>query len=190
MPPMAFSSSTRVFGWVRWPRFYDHVAGLARANASPKTTDVTSTVWSIPPLAGDRWLELRVNLQPRRQRRSFHCTHEVYNYASAPPHAMVVDFANAHVGGGCFNNGFVQEESMVMQSTDFAVRLHRHRQTLREWEAVSYQGVYMDAWWSREEAAKKQNMDTSKILHAQSPPLTIIAVDAPYMAHMGTGTRQ
>ena len=39
----------------------------------------------------------------------------------------------------------------------------------------------MDAWWDRDECAKKENLDLNRIVHQQSAPLTIFAVNAPHM---------
>jgi tRNA A37 N6-isopentenylltransferase MiaA len=99
------------------------------------------------------------------------------------PGTLVVDFANKHVGGGCFSGGFVQEEQMVAQSVDFAVRLHKDRQSLSETQAMSYEGIHIDAWWPRDDAAKKERLDVSAIQPCASNPLTILAVDAPKLGH-------
>merc|ERR1712050_230524 len=46
----------------------------------------------------------------------------------------------------------------------------------------TFEGVHIDAWWNREEAAKKTELNTRNIQHCQSEPLTIVAVDAPVLA--------
>eukprot|EP00931_Biecheleriopsis_adriatica_P047475 TRINITY_DN27373_c0_g1_i1.p1 TRINITY_DN27373_c0_g1~~TRINITY_DN27373_c0_g1_i1.p1 ORF type:complete len:483 (-),score=74.66 TRINITY_DN27373_c0_g1_i1:110-1558(-) len=158
--------------------FYNRIAALAVTSPVQKQTDIVSKLWAVE---GDRWLQQKVNLEPRQRRRAFRCIPNVYDYSSVPARTMVVDFANKKVGGGCFGGGFVQEEQMVTQSMDFAVRLHKHRQTLAQHQAVSYEGVHMDAWWDREAAAMKEHLDTWRIQHRQSAPLTIFAIDAPVM---------
>ena len=114
---------------------YNRVALFAEANSWGKDTALESKVWS---LRGAGWLLLPINLDRRSERGSFRCIPDVYNYTGAPPGTLVVDFANACVGGGCFGPGLVQEEQMVMQSTDFAARLHAHRQKLRWHQGISY----------------------------------------------------
>ena len=84
-------------------------------------------------------------------------------------------------GGGCFSRGFVQEEQIVAQSNDFTIRLHKHRQRLFWNQGISYQGVYMDACWSRDAAEKKIALRLTDIHAQRSNPLTILAVDAPSM---------
>ena len=72
---------------------------------------------------------------------------------------------------------------MVAQSTDFAARLYYSRERLDNWnDAVSYEGIYMDAWWNREACAQKDDLDASRIQSRRSQSLTIFAVDAPNMA--------
>eukprot|EP00971_Amphidinium_carterae_P140426 2782598-Amphidinium_carterae.2 len=85
--------------------------------------------------------------------------------------SLIVDFANRHVGGGCFHSGFVQEEQMVAQSTDLAAYLYNEGPvTLDDRQVFSLQNVYMDAWWTREAAAKKERLLTSDIQDAISMP--------------------
>mmetsp|Transcript_118163 Transcript_118163/g.220950 ORF Transcript_118163/g.220950 Transcript_118163/m.220950 type:complete len:537 (-) Transcript_118163:136-1746(-) len=160
--------------------FYDGVAALARHAERVKRTDLVSRTWSLK-YNSQSWLELPVNLNPRNERASFQCVPDVYSYAGAPTGTLVVDFANQHVGGGCFGSGFVQEEQMVVQSTDFAVFLNRHRERLNKFSGASYEGVHMDAWWPRDEAAKKESLDFKAIQSCESNPLTILALDAPVM---------
>jgi len=90
-----------------------------------------------------------------------------------------VDFANKWVGGGCFDSGFVQEEQMVSQSTDMAICLSQNGARLRPDEVATFEGVHMDAWWSRKDAAQKLKMSLNAIVPELSEPLVIIAVDAP-----------
>lgn len=157
---------------------FDRVAKIARTYA--KDSDVTSTLWS---LQGDQWLQQPINLQPLCKRPSLQCIPDVYCYSEVPAGTVVVDFANRHVGGGCFSKGFVQEEQLVAQSTDFAMRLHRHREFLGDSDAVSYEGVHIDAWWPRVDAAMKEGLSPDAIQPCCSAPLTILAVDAPVMRH-------
>ena len=157
---------------------YDHIAGIARSRPSPKEGDVTSSVWSL----GENWPNRPVNLLSRAQRADcFHCSNDVYMYEHLPANTLVVDFANRHVGGGCFGKGFVQEEQMVVQSTDFAARLHSNRDYITENGAVTYEGVHIDAWWPRNAAAKKDQLGWDDIQALHSRSLTILAVDAPRM---------
>ena len=79
---------------------------------------------------------------------------------------------------------------MVLQSTDFAARLHIHRETLSDSDCVTYDGIHMDAWWPRSEAAKKERLGPTAIVACRSPPLTILAVDAPVMRQVVTYSRQ
>mmetsp|Transcript_117165 Transcript_117165/g.303993 ORF Transcript_117165/g.303993 Transcript_117165/m.303993 type:complete len:487 (+) Transcript_117165:55-1515(+) len=162
---------------------YDLVAALAKRSPVPKHADVVSKSWFVE---GDRFLQQRVNLQPRKLRRSFRCLADVYDYSTVPAGTLIVDFANKKVGGGCFGGGFVQEEQMVAQSTDFAARLHRSREVLAKHQAASYEGVHMDAWWDFEACATKENLDNRCVQHKQSAPLTILAVDAPVMRNRET----
>jgi hypothetical protein len=163
-------------------RIFDFVAGIARGHN--KDTDVDSIHWR---LHGGQWLQKRVNLVPRRERRSFQCSADVYSYRGLPPHTLVVDFANRRVGGGCFGNGFVQEEQMVAQSSDFAARLLKKRDILGPSDAIAYRGVHMDVWWPRSAAAKKDMLQQAEVVDCHAGPLTILAVDAPRMVARGRG---
>ncbi len=55
------------------------------------------------------------------ERRNFFVIRDIYDYRELVANSIVVDFANKNVGGGCFGNGWVQEEQMVAQSTDLQV---------------------------------------------------------------------
>ena len=70
---------------------------------------------------------------------------------------------------------------MVAQSADFAVRLKAIRESIEEDGACTYEGVHMDIWWSREQAAHKRSVDFNRVEECPSKPFTIIAVDAPRM---------
>jgi len=167
--------------------FFDHVAEMARGGPA-KVGNVSSTIWK---LAGREWLNRPVNLERRADRKNFECVAEVYDYRNLPEHALIVDFANEHVGGGCFGAGFVQEEQMVLQSTDFATRLHKQREHIDRCGAVTYEGVHLDAWWPRHVAAKRDELSLAEMVPlkaAESRPLTILAVDAPYMKNRGAYT--
>ena len=156
--------------------FFDLAAQVART--CEKKTDVISKVWSVQ---GDAWLQTALNLQPRVERPNLKCVADVYDYKEAPSKTLVVDFSFNKVGGGCFGNGFVQEEQIVAQSADFAAFLKGHRATLGEDNACTYEGVYMDIWWDREQAAHKGSVDFDRVQKCPSNPFTIIAVDAPMM---------
>ena len=157
-------------------KFFDLAAQVARTYE--KKTDVISKVWSVQ---GDAWLQTALNLQPRVERPNLECVADVYDYKEAPSKTLVVDFAFNKVGGGCFGNGFVQEEQIVAQSADFAAFLKGHRESLGEDNACTYEGVYMDIWWDREQAAHKGSVDFDRVQKCPSKPFTIIAVDAPMM---------
>ena len=158
--------------------FFDRAAEVARSNCKQRRTDVISKVWSV---RGDAWLQTALNLQPRLERPNLECVADVYDYREASRKTLVVDFACAKVGGGCFGNCFVQEEQIVAQSTDFAVFLQAHQERLQEDGACTYEGVHMDIWWSREQAAHKRSVDFNRVEECPSKPFTIIAVDAPMM---------
>ena len=107
-------------------KFFDLAAQVALT--CEKKTDVISKVWSVQ---GDAWLQTALNLQPRVERPNLECVADVYDYREAPSETLVVDFACNIVGGGCFRNGFVQEEQIVAQSADFAAFLKGHRESLQ-----------------------------------------------------------
>ena len=93
------------------------------------------------------------------------------------------DFANRHVGGACFGRAFVQEEQLVAQSADFAMRLKQHRDFIDENSAVTYEGVYIDIWWPRGNAGRDA-FKGGAVRDVFYGPVTIIAVDAPNMIKM------
>ena len=157
---------------------FDRAAAVALSYE--KHTDVRSTRWRVQ---GQQWLHLPIDLRPLSERASLECLPDVYSYGEAetPAGTLVVDFANKRVGGGCFGRGFVQEEQMVAQSTDFAMRLCCHRDLLQSRDAISYEGVHIDLWWPRSETAKKENLNLQSVSPCCSQPLTILAVDAPKM---------
>ena len=93
---------------------YGTFAKIALSSRVLKDGDVSSSVWNI---YSEACLDLLVNLTTRAERDSFRCKPELYDYKDCPPHTLIVDFANKHIGGGCFGGGFVQEEQMVCQST-------------------------------------------------------------------------
>jgi len=70
---------------------------------------------------------------------------------------------------------------MVAQSSDFACQLHQKRPWIGRSSAISYDGIHMDLWWTREAAAKKGHFEKGELQEAPSEPLTILAVDAPQM---------
>ena len=70
---------------------------------------------------------------------------------------------------------------MVAQSADFAARLYAHRPTLRDSEVVSFAGVHFDAWWDRDVAACKGAMSPYASLARPSPPLVVLAANAPHI---------
>lgn len=160
---------------------FDSVAAIARQRQQEKVVPLVTTRWWLT----DLWRSRPVNLQPRQERRNFSWLPDVFSYQDLQPNSLVVDFANRFVGGGCFGGGFVQEEQMVAQSTDFACRLHKAQEqdmdVLEPFEALSYAGVHMDAWWSREAAERKEGLANEDIQARGSEPLTILAVDAPVM---------
>merc|ERR1712232_334528 len=162
--------------------YFDYVAEIARGYAKDsKKTDIMSRRWRI---SEDDWMQHPINLQPLRERAGFHCIPDVYCYTGAPDGTMVVDFASTSVGGGYFRGFFGKEEQLVAQSTDFAMRLHKCRDTPGCSDAISYEGVHIDAWWSREHAGMQEQMDPNLAIQPCGPhPVTILAVDAPKMGH-------
>lgn len=170
---------------------FDKVAAIARQRQQEKEVPVVTTRWS---LSRDHWHSRPVNLQPRQERGNFNCLPDVFSYQDLEANSLVVDFANRYVGGGCFGGGFVQEEQMVAQSTDFACRLYKAQEqdmdVLEPFEALSYGGVHMDAWWSREAAERKEGLAHEDIQARGSEPLTILAVDAPVMGGQATYENQ
>jgi hypothetical protein len=56
-----------------------------------------------------------------------------------------------------------------------------HQQRLLWNEGISYEGVHMDAKWSRNAAENKTVLRLTDIQAQRSNPLTILAVDAPSM---------
>jgi len=156
---------------------FDRLSYLARRNADKKRTDVKRSKWSVE---GEEWKLFPINLQPLKHRaESFQIRADVYRYHSAPEGSLIIDFANKHVGGGWLGYGFVQEEQMLAQSTDFAISLKSRPTWLWPNEVATYEGVHMDVWWSREEAHKKLGMSLEAILPELSKQLVIVAADAP-----------
>ena len=140
---------------------YNKVAAIARPRGQEKLTDINSLVWTLEG-SHRAWLDLPVNLARRTDRENLCCSSKIYSYYDALAGTLVVDFANRRVGGGCFSGAFVQEEQLVMESADLATRLKTHRQILGWNQAISYEGVYMDAWWPRMQAAKKERIEVAK----------------------------
>ena len=159
-------------------RMFDHVAALALQRRSPKYSDIISKLWVLHGQNTD-WLSSPINLLPRKDRAIFLCQPDVYDMRYAPARTLIVDFANRHVGGGSFSSGFVQEEQLVMQSLDLTARLAAHRPLLNWSEAVTFEGIHFDAWWTREIAALKADIPLPEVRSITSPPMTVIAVNAP-----------
>lgn len=68
--------------------------------------------------------------QPFRPLQSkTYVTEKYYDYKSYYDDVedVWVDFANANLGGGCFDRGFVQEETMVVEMPDFAEHIAEHQ---------------------------------------------------------------
>lgn len=145
-----------------------------------KADDVITWEWAA---AGgrDAWRRRQINTRPLAQRTGLMCiVHDVYNLPKAPARALIVDFANRRVGGGCFGpRGFVQEEQMVAQSTDLALRISARKDTIAEDSAITFDGVYFDAWWGRDAAMRKEGMTPQDVQPAPSKSLTVAAIDAP-----------
>ena len=159
-------------------RMFDHVAALASQCGGPKYSDITSKLWELHGQNTD-WLSSPINLTPRKDRAVFLCQPDVYDMRHAPASTLIVDFANRHVGGGSFSSGFVQEEQLVMQSLDLTARLAAHRPHLNWSEAVTFEGIHFDAWWPREISALKADIPLHEVQPRTSPPMTVIAVNAP-----------
>ena len=153
---------------------FDVAASFAKR--TPKRSDVISHSWR---LTDSLWTFFPVRDVDPAGCASMVLVDGVYDYSSLPEGAMVVDFANRHVGGGCFSRGFVQEEQMVAQSTDLAVRLHSHRPLLRDWEVISFSGIHFDAWWDGSVAMLREDMSPYAPLARPSAALVVLAADAP-----------
>ena len=82
--------------------------------------------------------------------------YDVYNIPKANGNCGIVDFANKQVGGGCFGEGWVQEEQMVAQSTDFAIAVAEHKLWLNERQVGTEENIYFDTWWDKKVAMKHQ----------------------------------
>ena len=54
---------------------------------------------------------------------------------------------------------------------------------------VSYEGIHFDAWWLRDCAAIKEELDLKNVRPSHSQPLTVLAVDAPVMRGCDTYTK-
>ena len=121
-----------------------HAAAEASNHCDRKPRDVLSFNWRVRDPKG--WSAQPVCLEPLSQRDHCMLSASVYSYDDIPEDTLVVDFANANVGGGCFGYGFVQEEHMVVQSNDFTYRLGKNREHIDAKGAASYQGVHMDVW--------------------------------------------
>jgi hypothetical protein len=142
-----------------------------------KTEDVTRSKWHVKD---DAWKLFSINLQPLEERAdSFEISRDVYRYKGLSKGTLIVDFANKHVGGAWDRGGYVQEEQMVAQSTDFAVCLAEEREWLKSNEVATYEGVHIDVWWPRRIASQGLKMSTEDIQPELSSPLVVIAVDAP-----------
>ena len=163
---------------------YNRVKECCVSSQYEKRSDVASSLWSLP--WDWHWMKaVPINLRFRCERSNFFCEPDVYKHYNLRPHGLMVDFANSHVGGGCFTKGWVQEEQMVVQSTDFATILQWHRQWLWPNESIHYQGIHMDVWWSRTVASKKTKPEVSEMQRCDPKPLTILAVHAPRLNRHG-----
>mmetsp|Transcript_21769 Transcript_21769/g.40027 ORF Transcript_21769/g.40027 Transcript_21769/m.40027 type:complete len:371 (-) Transcript_21769:154-1266(-) len=161
-------------------RIFDTVASFARKHERSEG-NLVARWWN---LKGAAWLKSPVRLEGSGSRPDCEFRSDVYDYGTVPEASLLVDFANKDVGGGCFGSGFVQEEQMVTQCTDFATYLYqrqKHGQTveLKDNEVLTLENVFMDAWWSREEAAKKEKLPLAAIQDMPAGPMAIVAVNAP-----------
>jgi len=176
----------RGFGWTlnRNPTraaIYSAAKDIALKHAHEKLLDVQATWWDLRT-SSTAWRRCELNLEPRLSRKNWVSSPSVYDYSAAGPDALIVDFANAQVGGGCFHNGFVQEEQMVAQSTDMATYLYRYSPVLLEDRQVfSLQNIYMDSWWGRDGATRKEHLLPSDIEDKFAGPFTVLAVNAPQL---------
>lgn len=73
----------------------------------------------------------------------------------------------------------MQEEQRVMQSSDLATRFRKRQDVTEPDEACSYEGVYFDTWWNREQAAKKREFKVEDAVEIATKPLTVLAIYAP-----------
>ena len=153
---------------------FDVAASFAKRTS--KCSDVISHSWM---LTDSLWTFFPVHAPDPSDCASMVLVDGVFEYSILPEGAMVVDFANRHVGGGCFSKGFVQEEQMVVQSADLAVRLHTHRPLLRDYEVISFSGIHFDAWWDGGVAMLREDMSPYAPLARPSSSLVVLAADAP-----------
>ena len=182
----ASSFGERLCGWKSArSMLYDFVAIFARNAFLEKQGDIISTSYKLVPSLGvlEPWLESYINLVPRSHRSGFVAVRDVYRPAEAVEKTVLVAFANARVGDCCFAKGFVQEEQMVLQSTDMAVRLRQSKPCLKHLEVLLLQSVYFDAWWSREAAAEKEELRRDAIEVSPSCAVNVLFANAPNMKH-------
>eukprot|EP00756_Hemistasia_phaeocysticola_P040257 Hpha_TRINITY_DN16853_c3_g4::TRINITY_DN16853_c3_g4_i1::g.150496::m.150496 len=162
------------------------VADLARGTLGRKTGDIKTTVCGLQQSA---LRSLPINLAPLSARTNLECSSGIFDYRpfalgaegaarAREERPMIVDFANKHLGGGAFGQGFVQEEQMVIQSLDFVVRLCKCRDNLHPNQVLLLEGIHFDAWWDRQACAAKTDIRLDQIQHIPTVPLSIIAADA------------
>ena len=164
-------------------KLFSYVASIASKRKDIKHGDIITEIWTV---TGTAWKNQKVNLLPladkgKKEIAAMDCVAEVYDYRNAAANTSAVDFANANVGGGCFGGGMVQEEQMICQSVDLQQRLRKSRPKLYHSQAASFQNVHFDVWWDRDKAALKDYLKTADMENCHSPPVTVIAMDAPQM---------
>ena len=75
---------------------------------------------------------------------------------------------------------FNQSADLMLQLYDRKVR-ERSPDVINEWQSLTIEGVYFDAWWGREACGLKLEMPLGSIQWRQSVAMTVIAVDAPHL---------
>ena len=172
-------AETRSITGVRWK---DHL--LRRAANRARSRDASNAHVRIERwvLEDANWQSIRANLGHPGQRTNLELCPDIYDYRFAEEGTLVVDFADRHVGGGCFTSeAFGVSEQLVAQSAEYAVCLTHGKYELGDDDAFTFQGVAIDQWWPREAAAREGWLRWQDVGDFCSKPLTIIAVNAPNM---------
>ena len=74
----------------------------------------------------------------------------------------------------------------MTQSADFAARLLLDKTHMERNEVCTFEGIHVDLWWSKAEAARKNDFNARDAGVVATEPLTILAVDAPNMTNSKT----
>ena len=145
--------------------------------------DTVVTRWKV---VKDFW-KMPLNLSEVDGRHNVTLLDDIFSYKDKDESTMVVDFSNRKIGGGCFGKGFVQEEQMVAQSSDFATVLlwdYVENKTLkiRPHQCLTISGMSYDLWWNKANAMLKESIVATSILPTNTKAMTILAIAAPTWA--------